>query len=156
MEEWETQRRKSLAAEFDTEFQAYSTFVGQVDWSAYGKRVNVHDIPTEAAAVSPFAHLLQLNMLPWIKAMPPHLSRIQLLLTHSKASVASVRAASFCERVISAGSIVSTKGNENMDPEEISHRVPLRMNGNFWTFLEQQFAAVAAALADGNAVVEVV
>ena len=70
----------ALAAEFDKEFQAYSTFVGQVDWSAYGKRVNVHDIPTEAAAVSPFAHLLQLNILPWIKAMPPHLSRIQLLL----------------------------------------------------------------------------
>ena len=43
-----------------------------------------------------------------------------------------------------------------MDPEEISHRVPLRMNGSFWTFLEQQFAAVAAALADGDAVVEVV
>eukprot|EP00750_Incisomonas_marina_P013284 INCI17280.1.p2 GENE.INCI17280.1~~INCI17280.1.p2 ORF type:complete len:120 (+),score=17.81 INCI17280.1:173-532(+) len=61
-----------------------------------------NDIPTDAAAVNPFAHLLQLNILPWIKAMPPHLSRIQLLLTHSKASVASVPAASFNELILLA------------------------------------------------------
>ena len=107
-----------------------------VDWSTYGKLVNVHDIPTDAEAVSPFAHLLRLNILPWIESMPRHMSRIHLLLTHSKASVASVPAASFCERVNSAGGIVSTKGNVNMDSEEISHRVPLRMNGNFWSFLQ--------------------
>ncbi len=150
IEEWETARRKSLAAEFDGEFRAYSRFVKQVDWSAYGKRVNVHDIPTDPAAVSPFAHLLRLNILPWIEEMPRHMSRIQLLLTHSKASVASVPAASFCERVNSAGGIVSTKGNVNMDPEEISHRVPLRMNGSFWAFLDQQIAASEAAPADGD------
>lgn len=96
---------------------------------------NVHDIPTDAVvAVSLLAHLLQLNILPWIEALTQHLSRIKLLLTHSKASVASVPAASFCERVNSPGGIVSTKGNVNMDPEEISHWIPLRMNGSFWTF----------------------
>jgi hypothetical protein len=156
IEEWETVRRKSLAKQFDKEFRDYSKFVKKVNWSAYGKSVSVHDIPTDAAAVSPFAHLLQLNILPWIEAMPQRISRIQLLLTHSKASVASAPAASFCERVNSAGGIVSTKGNVNMDPDEISHRVPLRMNGRVWAFLEQQFAAHAADLADGNAEVAVV
>ena len=43
-----------------------------------------------------------------------------------------------------------------MDPEETSHRVLLRMNGSFWAFLEQQFVALKAALADGIDLVEVV
>lgn len=138
VEDWEAKRRPTLEKDFAKEFRAYSNHVKAVNWSEYGKSIHVNNIPTDAADVNPFAHLLNLNILPWIKAMPPHLSRIQLLLTHSKASVASAPAASFCERVASAGGIVSTKGNVRVDPQEISHRVPLRMNGSFWAFLERE------------------
>ena len=68
----------------------------------------------------------------------PHLV---LLATHSRASIASLPAASFAERINSAAGIVSNKSNYCLNVKEIGHLVPLRMNKLLYGDLKLKVAA---------------
>eukprot|EP00750_Incisomonas_marina_P010408 INCI16270.2.p1 GENE.INCI16270.2~~INCI16270.2.p1 ORF type:complete len:102 (-),score=17.28 INCI16270.2:263-568(-) len=68
-------------------------------------------------------------------SLPARFENIQLLLTHSRAGVASLPAASYAERINSAAGVISTKGNVSVSTAEISELVTLRMNKEFFCFL---------------------
>ena len=65
----------------------------------------------------------------------------QLLLTHSRAFVASLPASSYAERINSAAGTVCTKGNVLLNTDHISHLVPLRMNKEFFGILCNELLA---------------
>ena len=118
------------------------------NWQTYGNEQNVDGIPADG--VDALLHLMNVNVLPMIKALPAEHVNFQRLLTHSKASVACLPAASFAERMNSQAGIVSTKKNIRMSFDEIAKLVPLRMNQSFIADIEpklEQAAALAAAIA---------
>ena len=143
MAEWEANQTALLRTQFKAEFSAYSAYLlREVDWKAYGVRHGIVGIPAAAADIDPVQHLLNLDIVPLIKDLPSACANIQLLLTHSKASVASVPAVSYAERINSAAGVVSTKGNVRLNVDEISHLVPLRMNGPFFGVLCDKLRAL--------------
>ena len=77
--------------------------------------------------------------MPLIATIPAALRRIALLLTHSIASVASLPASSFAERINSVGGIV-TAGNVSLHHEEISALGPLKVNSQFCLYAKTQLA----------------
>jgi hypothetical protein len=83
---------------------------------------------------------------PLIATIPPELCRLRLLLTYSIASVASLPASSFAERINSTGGIVSTRKNVSLHHEEISVLVPMKVNSKFVAHQKTMLAA------DGNGV----
>lgn len=87
-----------------------------------------------------FHHLVHVNIMPLIATIPAALRRIALLLTHSIASVASLPASSFAERINSVGGIVSTAGNVSLHHEEISALGPLKVNSQFCLYAKTQLA----------------
>ena len=81
------------------------------------------------------------DLLPFVRELPDKFGYLKLLLTHSRASIASVAAASFAERINSSAGVISTKGNVCLAFDEISNLVPLRMNRNFIARLKAKYAA---------------
>ena len=75
--------------------------------------------------------LFRVDLLPFVRGLPAKFATFKLLLTHSRASVASVMAASFAERINSAAGIISTVGNTALGFTEIGHLVTCRMNTKF-------------------------
>jgi hypothetical protein len=71
---------------------------------------------------------MNVNVLPLLKTLAKSHKHIVLLATHSRASIASLPAASFAERINSAAGIVSNKKNYCLNVQEVGHLVPLRMN----------------------------
>jgi len=141
IEDWEQRRRAELKKNFKRDLRAYSAWLHRINWREYGRRPEAGgvDIPGNDDEIDPFAHLLAVNIWPLLKTMPRSLSDLKLLMTHSKASLASVPAASYAERMNSAGGIVSNKSNYQLDPKEVSMRVPLRMNRAFFGMLLNKF-----------------
>ena len=72
-------------------------------------------------------------------------SNIVRLAPHSRASIASVPAASFSERINSAGGIVSNRSNHCLKAEEIAQLVPLKMNRQVLSVLRAKVAALRDA-----------
>ena len=91
--------------------------------------------------MDPFVHLMNVNVLPLLKELAKSHEHIVLLATHSQASIASLPAASFAERINSAAGIVSNKKNHCLNVEEIGCLVPLRMNKLFYGELVMKVAA---------------
>lgn len=141
IEEWEKRRQSELKKKFNRDLKEYSSWLHRIKWHEYGRRPDAGgvDIPANYDEIDPFAHLLAVNIWPLLKTMPQSLSDLKLLMTHSKASLASVPAASYAERINSAGGIVSNKSNYQLDPKEVSMRVPLRMNRAFFGMLLNKF-----------------
>jgi hypothetical protein len=140
IEQWEDGRKVALRAEFNRLFAAYSAWVRTVVWRVYGGKHGCPDIPAADADVDVFHHLVHVNIMPLIATIPAELRRIALLLTHSIASVASLPASSFAERINSVGGIVSTTGNVSLHHEEISALVPLKVNSQFCLYAKAQLA----------------
>ena len=140
IEQWEGGRRVALRAEFNQLFVAYSAWVRTVVWRVYGGKHGCPDIRAADADVDVFHHLVHVNIMPLIATIPAALRRIALLLTHSIASVASLPASSFAERINSVGGIVSTAGNVSLHHEEISALVPLKVNSQFCLYAKTQLA----------------
>ena len=145
LEEWDAKRKLELVRRFRQECKAYSTYLLGFDWKAYGNKHGVDGIPADG--VDPLMHLMNVNILPLIAALPAELANLQCLLTHSKASVACLPAASFAERMNSLAGIVSTKKNTRLDFSEIAQLVPLRMNQKFLADIEPKLARAAAQAA---------
>lgn len=69
-----------------------------------------------------------------------HILQSSVVRQHSIASVASLPASSFAERINSVGGIVSTTGNVSLHHEEISALVPLKVNSQFCLYAKTQLA----------------
>ena len=65
------------------------------------------------------------------------------MATHSRAGVGSLLAASFCERINSAGSLIMTKMNTKLSEDEVDMLATLRMNKEFMTFMWKHYAHVS-------------
>ena len=61
-------------------------------------------------------------------------------MTHSKASLASLPASSYVERVNSVANVVSTTENFSMSCFDISAMVALRSNADFTEILRRRYA----------------
>ena len=94
----------------------------------------VAGVPARLDDIDPFLHLVNVDIIPFIKSLPARFENIQLLLTHSRAGVASLPAASYAERNSAAG-VISTKGNVSLSTAEISELVTLRLNKEFFGVL---------------------
>jgi hypothetical protein len=154
MNEWEEKHRRVLGDRFRKELRAYSRALSDVEWHNYASEHGIMGVPQEAASVDPFVHLMNVNVLPLLKTLAKSHERIVLLATHSRASIASLPAASFAERINSAAGIVSNKKNYCLNAEEIGHLVPLRMNKLFYGDLILKVAAkvLPAPVAEADAV----
>ena len=91
-------------------------------------QTNIH--PAEGQPVTNPLLLFRVDLLPFVRGLPAKFATLKLL-THSRASVASVMAASFAERIKSAAGIISTVGNTALGFTEIGHLVTCRMNTKF-------------------------
>lgn len=141
MEEWEEKHRRVLKDRFRKELRAYSRALSDVDWHNYASEHGIMGVPQEAASVDPFVHLMNVNALPLLKTLAKSHERLVLLATHSRASIASLPAASFAERINSAAGIVSNKSNYCLNAAEIGCLVPLRVNKLFYGDLLLKVAA---------------
>ena len=65
------------------------------------------------------------------------------MATHSRASVGSLLASSFAERINSAANLILTKGNTLLSPEEIDMCTTLRINRDFMKFMRMHYPAAA-------------
>ena len=135
MEQWENMKRRELKGRFRKEYLSYSTFLLNFDWKTYANEQGVTGVPAVKSEIDPLQHLMNVNLMPMIRTMPAQLKYFQLLLTHSRAFVASLPAASYAERINSAAGTVCTKGNVLLNTDHISHLVPLRMNKEFFGLL---------------------
>ena len=135
MAEWEARETTKLKRRFKAEFKAYSRHLLTVNWAQYAAEHEVADVPARHDDIDPFLHLVNVDIIPFIKSLPARFDNIQLLLTHSRAGVASLPAASYAERINSAAGVISTKGNVSLSTAEISELVTLRMNKEFFGFL---------------------
>ena len=123
-----------LKRRFKAEFKAYSRHLLTVNWAQYAAEHEVADVPARHDDIDPFLHLVNVDIIPFIKSLPARFDNIQLLLTHSRAGVASLPAASYAERINSAAGVISTKGHVSLSTAEISELVTLRMNKEFFSF----------------------
>ena len=128
MDEWELKHTNFLRTQFKQNMIAYSRAVQDINWKEYATQQGFEGIPESADDLDPLMHLMNVDVLPKLRDLQAAHSRIVLMLTHSKACIASFPAASYAERINSAGGVVSHKGNICLDVMEISHKVPLRMN----------------------------
>ena len=67
------------------------------------------------------------------------------MATTSEGSMGSLRASSFCERIISAANLILTKGNTVLSPEMINMCVVLRMNRRFMNWMRENHPELAMA-----------
>ena len=141
MEEWEERHRRVLNDNFRKELRAYSRALSHVEWHNYAAKQGIMGVPQEAASVDPYVHLMNVDVLPLLKTLAETHERLVLLATHSKASIASLPAASFAERINSAAGTVSNKNNYCLNAAEIGCLVPMRVNKLFYGNLVLQVAA---------------
>ena len=64
--------------------------------------------------------------------------------THSRASIGSLLASSFCERINSGGKITLNEGNARLSQGELDRRTTLRMNKGFMNFMRKNYPRVAS------------
>ena len=131
--EWEANRRAELTTSFYKRFSCldYSKLVQAMDWVEYCKEHKQPFIaPAEGQPVTNPLSLFRVDLLPFVRGLPAKFATLKLL-THSRASVASVMAASFAERINSAAGIISTVGNTALGFTEIGHLVTCRINTKF-------------------------
>ena len=141
LDAWKTHMRHKLETRFNTEFRQHRKWVRDINWTEYGEKHGVSDIPNNRDDIDAFEHLMCVDIMPLIFDMPKHLANIKVMLTHSRAAVCSVPAASFAERINSAGGIVSVKGNVCLAHSEVSNLVPLKINQTFFALLRQRYCS---------------
>lgn len=145
MDEWEARHRGLLRTRFKKELKAYAATVRDINWKEYANKQGVTDVPANVEEVDPFTHLMNVDVLPLLRSMSTQHPNIVRLATHSRASIASVAAASFSERINSAGGIVSNKTNHCLKAKEIGQLVPLKMNRALFSVLRAKVAALRDA-----------
>jgi hypothetical protein len=64
---------------------------------------------------------------------------LPIMATHSRASVGSLLASSYVERINSAANLIVTKGNTVLSDEDIDMCTTLRMNKNFMKFMRDNY-----------------
>jgi len=141
VEQWKEMTVQTLRERFNKEFIAYIRWARAIDWKSYGEKMAVDGIPDNPADIDPFLHLMQVDIMPLLAKMPDNLINIRRLMTHSKGSVCSVPAASFADRINSAGGNISYHGNYCLKQSEISEVVPLKVNRTFLSLLVQQYGS---------------
>ena len=65
------------------------------------------------------------------------------MATHSRASVGSLLASSYCERVKSASKIIFNDSNSMLSPEEMNMLAVLRMNKEFMDYMREHYPHIA-------------
>ena len=64
------------------------------------------------------------------------------MATHSRASVGSLLASSYCERVNSAGKFIFNDSNSMLSPEEMNMLATLRMNKEFMEYMRENYSHI--------------
>jgi hypothetical protein len=65
------------------------------------------------------------------------------MATHSRASVGSLLASSYCERLNSASKIIFNDSNSLLSPEEMNMLAILRMNKEFMDYMREHYPHIA-------------
>ena len=137
-QKWRAEKTSELVVTFQNEWLKFLDIANAVDWQAYKQEHGFaregtadYEIPNRRSNIDPVRHLMPLNILPFFKNMPSSLEYLPTMATHSIASLASVCAASFAERINSAGGITVTKGNVLLATAEVAALVPQRINRAF-------------------------
>ena len=66
------------------------------------------------------------------------------MATHSRASIGSLLASSFCERINSGGKITLNESNTRLSQTELDMRTTLHMNKGFMNFMRKNYPRVAS------------
>jgi hypothetical protein len=131
--------------EFDKVFKRYRKRCGTIDWKTEFQGL---DLPAPPVVLVP-TDLLEVNVASLItKIMKEDPDRalygyLPYMATHSRASLGTVLASSFAERINSGGSIIVTKGNTLLADEEIDICTTLRMNRGFMTFMRTHYCDIS-------------
>jgi hypothetical protein len=133
---------RKLKAEFHRVFTNWMVALKNVDWARdFG--VKLSDPPDIQKDLIKFPMgKLYLKM----KRDDPELKKLGYLpymATHSRASVGTLLAASFCERINSAGKLIMTKKNTKLKPDEVDMLATLRINRNFMLFMWENYPHIA-------------
>ena len=136
-------RREQLRGEFARVFKAFRVACSNLDWHTLfpdldlPERINVLDDLLTADLGVVYKSLI---------ASDPGRKKygyLPRMATHSRASVGSLLASSFCERINSAANLIVTKGNTLLSDEEIDMCTTLRMNKGFMSFMREHYSHVS-------------
>ena len=142
-EETPAQQTTRLQAEFDEVFPRYMKQSIAVNWAEEFKG---RDIPNEKKDVCPLLHLRKLPIGELLSKWRDSkmLGYLPVMATHSRASIGSLLASSFCERINSGGKITLNEGNARLSQSELDMRTTLRLNKGFMDFMRKNYPRVAS------------
>ena len=129
--------------EFDACFKRYVKWCSQIDWR---KMFPTSKLPLELDVLD---DLRDADLGVVFRAMTKHdgdrteFGFLPYMATHSRASVGSLLASSFCERINSAANLIVTKGNTLLADKEVDMCTTLRINKNFMSFMREHYADVS-------------
>jgi hypothetical protein len=121
-----------LEAEFEEVLPKYIYQSMSVDWNQEFPGLG---IPAIKKDVDPITHLRKVPLgkliQKWIAATPTRnvFGYLPFMATHSRASVGSLLASSYCERVNSAGKLIFNDSNASLSPVQMDMLATLRMPG---------------------------
>ena len=134
--------KERLEGEFRGVFSRYIAACKKVVWHKEFPDPKL-GIPSEG--VDPIKHLREVPLgklfKQWIATdvRRTKFGYLPYMATHSRASVGSLLASSYCERVNSASKIIFNKSNASLSPDEMGMLSTLRMNQEFMKYMRTHF-----------------
>jgi hypothetical protein len=144
--------RENLRDSFAKVHLEYRKKAKEIKWYNYitpSERVRLKITKSTIVVNDPVKYLWKVNMGAVLKAefIVPDRKRelfgfLPKMATHSKASLGSLQASSYAERINSCANQVCTDGNSLLSTEEISMVVVLRMNRSFMMFMRKHYSSI--------------